>query len=50
MKWFTVFTSILGLSLVAFWAFFQAAPAPKYDNHPILVYDATGAMLDAINP
>jgi len=49
MKWFTVFTGILGLSLVAFWALFQVAPAPKYDNHPIPVYDATGEMLKAIH-
>jgi len=49
MKWFTVFTGILGLSLVAFWALFQVAPAPKYDNQPIPVYDATGEMLKAIH-
>jgi len=45
MKQFTVFTSVLIVSLVAFWAFFRPAPAPKYDNHPILVYDATGEMV-----
>jgi len=49
MKWFTVFTGILGLSLVAFWALFQVAPAPKYDNQPIPVYDATGEMLKAVH-
>ncbi len=49
MKWFTVFTGILGLSLAAFWAFFQVAPAPKLDNHPIPVYDATGEMLKAVH-
>ena len=49
MKWFTVFTGILGLSLVAFWALFQVAPAPKYDNQPIPVYDATVEMLKAVH-
>jgi hypothetical protein len=50
MKQFTVFTSILSLSLVALWVAFQAVPAPKtYDNHPIPVYDATGEMLKAIH-
>jgi hypothetical protein len=51
MKRFTVFTSILSVSLVALWAFFQVAPAPvtRYDNSPIRVYDSTGAMLEAID-
>jgi len=49
MKWFTVLTSVLALSLVAFWSFFQVAPVPKYDNHPIPVYDATGEMLKAVH-
>ena len=49
MKQFTVFTSVLIVSLVAFWAFFWSAPAPKYDNQPVPVYDATGEMLKAIH-
>ena len=49
MKQFTVFASILSLSLVAVWVFFQAAPAPKYDNQPIPVYDATGEMLKTVH-
>ena len=49
MKWFTVFTSILSLSFLTLWAFFQPAPAPKYDNHPIPVYDATGEMLEVVH-
>jgi len=50
MKQFTVFVSILSLSLVALWSFFQAAPAPKkYDNRPVRLYDATGEMLKAVH-
>jgi hypothetical protein len=49
MKQFTVFTSLIGLSFLTLWAFFQADPAPKYDNHPIPVYDATGEMLKAVH-
>jgi hypothetical protein len=50
MKRFTVFTSILSVSLVTIWAFFQAVPAPKHTDSPIQVYDSTGAMLKALNP
>ena len=53
MKRFTVFYALL--SIVAFGAAFQTWLASKssaeavYDNAPIPVYDATGAMLKAIN-
>ena len=53
MKRFTVFYALLGV--VAFWVAFQAWLAPKSSpeasssNAPIPVYDATGAMLEAIN-
>ena len=55
MKQFTVLTALFSVSILALWAFFQAAPAPKsssvakYDNAPIAVYDATGEMLKAIH-
>ena len=49
MKQFTLFASLIGLSFLTVWAFFQSAPAPKYDNQPIPVYDATGEMLKAVH-
>lgn len=49
MKRFTVLTAFFSISALAVWAFIQAAPAPKYDNTPIAVYDATGEMLKAIH-
>ena len=55
MKRFTVLTALFSVSALALWAISQVAPAPKsasaakYDNAPIPVYDATGAMLEAIH-
>ena len=51
MKRFTVLTTLFSISALTVWAFFQALPAPKakYDNAPVPVYDATGAMLKAIH-
>ena len=49
MKRFTVLTALFSISALTLWAFVQAAPAPKYDNTPIAVYDATGEMLKAIH-
>jgi len=55
MKRFTVLTALFSISALALWAISQLAPAPKsasaakYDNAPIPVYDATGAMLEAIH-
>ena len=51
MKQFTVLTALFSISALAVWAFVQVVPAPKakYDNAPIPVYDATGAMLKAIH-
>ena len=48
MKQFTVLTALFSVSVLALWAFSQAAPAPKSSN-PIAVYDATGEMLKAIH-
>jgi hypothetical protein len=55
MKRFTVFSGILSVSLLVFWAITQFAPASKNtsalkaDNGPVPVYDATGEMLKAIH-
>jgi aminoglycoside phosphotransferase (APT) family kinase protein len=48
MKRFTVLTALFSISALAIWAFVQAAPEPK-TSAPIAVYDATGAMLEAIH-
>ena len=52
MKRFTVLFTIL--SVLAFWAIFQtwsdARAEAKKASVPVKVYDATGAMLEAINP
>jgi len=52
MKRFTVLFTILGV--LAFWAIFQtwseASAEAKKASVPAKVYDATGAMLEAINP
>lgn len=53
MKRFTMLFAVLGV--LAAWSIFEILPVPKssaaakYDNAPIPVYDATGAMLEAIN-
>ena len=49
MKRFTVLAVLFSIGAAAAWAFFQASPAHKSDNTPVLVYDATGEMLKAIN-
>ena len=52
MKRFTILFTILGV--LAFWAIFQtwseANAEAKKASVPAKVYDATGAMLEAINP
>lgn len=55
MKRLQVFSIFLGVSVMAVWSIFQAlpvaksSPVTKYDNAPIPVYDATGAMQKAVN-
>src|SRR5688572_32692624 len=48
MKRVTVLTALFSVSVFALCAVSQAAPAPR-TSAPIRVYDATGAMLEAIH-
>jgi hypothetical protein len=48
MKRFTVLTALFSISVFGLWAVSQAALEPG-SSAPITVYDATGAMLEAIH-
>lgn len=55
MKRFTVLAALLSLVVAVGWASFQAvsesnaSPERKYDNMPILIYDARAELEKAIN-